>query len=260
MMRSRPRLFPLFWQTPLSFLLFAAVVYGLWEGVSLSRVVPIFILPTPLQVVQAFRDEIANGDLLANTVVTAEEALYGFLIALVVGGVGGYAIAHVHVLDLLATPFIAASQAIPIVAVAPLLILLLQTGILSKVVISAIIAVFPLLVATVAALRGVDRDLLDVARVFGASRARILFRVELPLATPTLLSGMKIGLALAITGATVGEFVSANSGLGFMINSAINNFEVATRYVALLTLVILSISLYGLFSSLERIVSRWYDD
>ena len=165
-----------------------------------------------------------------------QEALGGFALAAVVAAGLGYAIAHVRPLEALVAPFIAASQAIPAIAIAPIIILLLGTGLLPKVIICAVVVIFPLLITAVTGLRGVGRDYHDVARVFGASRLQTLLKVELPLAAPTLLSGLKLGLTLSIVGAVVGEFVAADRGLGFMLNSAIGNFEATTRYVALIAL------------------------
>lgn len=242
-----------------SLLLFAGLIYAAWELVSRTGAVSDLILPAPLQVAQTFGVEIGSGDLLANTATTLQEALGGFALAAVVAGLGGYVIAKARALELLTAPFIATSQAIPVVAVAPIVILLLGTGLLPKVVICAVIVVFPLLITTVTGLRGVGRDYHDVARVFGASRLQTLWYLELPMAAPALLGGLKLGLTLSITGAVVGEFVTADSGLGFMINAATANFEVSTRYVALITLAALSIALYGLVTLLERTLLQWQD-
>ena len=252
--RHRSMALPVF-----SLLLFTGLLYAAWELISLAHVVPDFILPTPLQVAQDFGLELSRGDLLANAGVTLQEALGGFALAAVVAGVLGYAIARLRPLEVLAAPFIAASQAVPVVAVAPIIILLLGAGLLPKVLIGAVVVVFPLLITVVTGLRGVGRDYHDVARVFGASRLQTLLLVELPLAAPTLLSGLKLGLTLSLMGAVVGEFVAADSGLGFMINSAVGNFDVSTRYVALIALAILSIALFGLVTLLERILLRWQD-
>ena len=242
-----------------SLLLFAGLLYAVWELLSLARVVPDFILPTPLQVAQDFGLELSRGDLLANAGVTLQEALGGFALAAVVAGVLGYVIAHLRPLEVLVAPFIAASQAVPVVAVAPIIILLLGAGLLPKVLICAVVVVFPLLITVVTGLRGVGRDYHDAARVFGASRLQTLLLVELPLAAPTLLGGLKLGLTLSIMGAVVGEFVAADSGLGFMISNAVGNFEASTRYVALIALAILSITLFGLVTLLERTLLRWQD-
>ena len=158
---------------------------------------------------------------------------------------------------MIAAPFVAASQAVPVVAVAPIIVLLLGTGLRAKVVICAVVVVFPLLIATVTGLRSVARDYHDVARVFGASRLQTLYYVELPLAAPILFGGLKLGLTLSIIGAVVGEFVAADTGLGFLINTAINNFDKATAYVALIALVVLSVALFYLVTLIERMTLRW---
>lgn len=235
------------------------LLYVAWEVAVLARVFPTIVLPTPLQVVQTFRDEIGSGDLLTNMLTTLREALGGFALAAIVAGIAGYIIAHTRALEFLLAPFIAASQGVPAIAVAPIIILLLGTGLWPKMVICAAVVVFPLLVTTVTGLRGVGQEYRDVARVFGASRRQMLLYVELPLAAPVLLSGVKLGLTLSITGAVVAEFVASDAGLGFMVNTAINTFEVSTRYVALITLGALSASMFALVTLTERIVQQWQE-
>jgi len=242
-----------------SLLLFAGLIYAVWEAVSRAGLVDAYILPSPALVAQEFWIELTDGTLPANAVVTLQEALSGFALAAVIAGVAGYVIAHIRPLEALAAPFIAASQAVPVVAVAPLLILLLGGGLWSKTIICAVVVVFPLLITVVTGLRGVERDYHDVARVFGASRLQTITLVELPLAAPTLLSGLKLGLTLSIIGAVVGEFVQADSGLGFLINSASGNFVAAPKYAALIALILLSITLFGCVTLLERVVLRWRD-
>ncbi|PZS09729.1 MAG: ABC transporter permease [Chloroflexi bacterium] len=244
----------------LSVLFCSILVYLLWEAACLAQVLPQIVLPTPLQVLQTLRTELATGDLQANMIVTLKESLGGFLLAAVIAGACGYLIAHARPLELLVAPFVAASQGVPAVAIAPIVILLLGSGLWPKVVICAAVVLFPLLVTTVTGLRGIGQDYRDVAHVFGASRLQMLRYVEIPLAAPVLLSGLKLGLTLSITGAVVAEFVAADAGLGFMLNTAINTFEVSTRYVALLTLAVLSASMFGAITLLERIVQQWQEE
>jgi len=243
----------------LSLLFFTGLLYAIWEAVSLAGTVPSFILPTPLQVAQELGAELSSGDLLANTAVTLQEAMGGFTLATVIAGVCGYAIAHVRPLELLAAPFIATTQAVPIVAVAPIIILLLGPGMWPRIVTCTVVVVFPLLITTVTGLRSVERDYHNVARVFGASRLQTLLLVELPLASPILLGGLKLGLTLSIIGAVVGEFITSSSGLGFMINSSIANFEAATRYAALIALAALGMTLFGIMTLVERTLLQWRD-
>ena len=242
-----------------SLLLFAGLIYGVWEAVSRVGLVPNYVLPVPLQVAQELGDELASGALLANAAVTLQEALGGVLLAAVVAGISGYAIAHVRPLELVAAPFIAASQAVPVVAVAPLIILLFGGGLWPKAIICAVVVVFPLLITVVTGLRGVERDYHDVARVFGASRLQTLWYLELPLAAPVLFSGLKIGLTLSLTGALVGEFLAADAGLGFMINTANSGSDAAKSFVGLITTVLLSVFLFGLVTIAERTTVRWLD-
>jgi NitT/TauT family transport system permease protein len=231
----------------------------LWELVTLAGVFPTIVLATPLQVWHSFGTELQSGNLVFNAGVTLREAFLGFLVAALVAGPVGYLIVQVRLLELLITPFVAAAQGVPAVAIAPIILLLLSGNLLPKVIICAVVVVFPLLITTITALRGVEREYLDVARVFGASRLQTLLAVQVPLASPVLLAGVKLGLTLSITGAVVAEFVASDAGLGFMVNTAINSFEVSTRYVAVLTLAMLSAVLFGLFTLIERIVEQWVD-
>lgn len=229
----------------------------LWEIITLAGVFPSIVLATPVDVWYSFGTELQSGNLLFNAGVTLREAFLGFLLAALIAGPVGYLIVQVRLLELLITPFVAAAQGVPAVATAPIILLLLSGNLLPKVIICTTVVVFPLLVTTITALRGVGREYLDVARVFGASRRQTLLAVQLPLAAPVLLAGLKLGVTLSITGAVVAEFVASDAGLGFMVNTAINSFEVSTRYVAVLTLATLSAVLFGLFTLLERIVEQW---
>lgn len=243
----------------LSVLVCSAVTVAVWQAVAQAGIFPPFTLPTPLQVARAFGPEISSGDLATNLNTTLQEAFGGFLLGACIAGVLGYVVAHVRPLEFLVTPFVAAGQGVPAVAVAPIMLLLFRGTLLPRVLICAAVVLFPLLVTTITALRTLDRDLLDVARVFGASRLQRLIHVELPLASPVLLAGVKLGLTLSITGAVVAEFVASDAGLGFMVNTALNSFDATTRYVALVTLAALSMALYGIVSLFERMAHRWLD-
>jgi NitT/TauT family transport system permease protein len=231
----------------------------LWELVILAGIFPSIVLATPLQVWTALGTELQSGNLLFNTAVTVREAFLGFLVGVLVAGPVGYLIVQVRLLEFLITPFVAAAQGIPSVAIAPIILLLFSGNLLPKVIICAVVVIFPLLITTITALKGVGSDYLDVARVFGASRGQTLLHVQLPLAAPVLLAGLKLGITLSITGAVVAEFVASDAGLGFMVNTAVNSFEVSIRYVAVLTLATLSAVLFGLFTLFERIVEQWVD-
>ncbi|GAC1404065.1 MAG: ABC transporter permease [Chloroflexota bacterium] len=233
-------------------------IVTVWEAVRRIGSYPSFILPSPAAVAARLGEIGADGTLWHHASVTVSEAGLGLGIALVAALVVGYPLARVPLLEIVATPLIAASQAVPAVAIAPLLVLWLGTGAAPKVAIAAVIVFFPLVVATITGLRGVERALLEVARVFGATRRQIFWYVELPLAAPALLGGLKLGLTLALTGAVVGEFVASDSGLGYLINwSREGSFDTSLLFAALIVLIALSSVLYGAISLLERILLQW---
>jgi NitT/TauT family transport system permease protein len=246
--------------TAASPLLTVLLALGVWEIVRRLGDYPAFILPAPGAVAARLGQVAVDGTLWQHTQVTLSEAGLGFALALVAALLVGYPLARVPLLEVAATPLIAASQAVPAVAIAPLLVLWLGVGIAPKVAIAAVIVFFPLLVATVTGLRGVERSLLEAARVAGANRRQMLWYVELPLAAPSLLGGLKLGLTLALTGAVVGEFVASDSGLGYLINwSREGSFDTSLLFAALIVLMAISSALYGAVSLLERSLLQWRD-
>lgn len=216
-----------------------------------------FILPGPGLVAQRFVQSAASGILWQHTSATLVEALGGFAIALALGLVLGYLLAHLPWLERALAPVLAASQAIPVVAVAPLIILWLGPGLRAKLVVAALITFLPILISTVVALRGLPRELREMALISGAGRWQMLRYVEAPLSLPVLFGGVRTGLALATTGAVVGEFVAGREGLGALINIARGLFDTPLIFVALLTLAGITIGFYLLASLAERLLVTW---
>jgi NitT/TauT family transport system permease protein len=157
------------------------------------------------------------------------------------------------------SPFLVASQAVPIVAIAPLLIIWFGSGIFSKVLICALIVFFPVLVNTIVGIRAVPRALNELMRSLRASRWQILWTLEIPAALPVFLGGLRIGATLSVIGAVVGEFVGADRGLGFLINVGRGQYDTALVFVAIFTLIALALSLYGLVLLLEKRLLAWQD-
>ncbi|HET8626753.1 MAG TPA: ABC transporter permease [Thermomicrobiales bacterium] len=249
--RPGPRL-ELLW-VPLSLL--AGLL--LWQMVVALGHYPAFILPGPGRVAARFVAAVRDGTWWWHTQVTLVESLLGFALGFAVATPLGYVLAHRPFLERLAAPYIAASQALPVIAIAPLLLLWLGFGLLPKVLVAALVVFFPILVNTVTGLRGIDPSLREVALVYGASRWQTVRLVELPLALPTLLSGVKIGFTLAVTGATVAEFIGASRGLGLLLNISKGLFDTPLLFVALVTLIAMAIVAYGFVSLLERLLIRW---
>jgi NitT/TauT family transport system permease protein len=169
----------------------------------------------------------------------------------------GYALARSPLLERMLSPYLVASQAVPVVAIAPLLVIWFGPGLFSKVLICALIVFFPVLVNTVVGLRAVPQNLRDLMSALHASQAQILWHLEIPAALPVLLGGLRIGATLSVIGAVVGEFVGAKSGLGFLINVGRGLYDTALVFVSVFTLVALALSLYGLVAWLESRLLAW---
>lgn len=240
-------------------LLSLAAAFLTWELVSRFGGLPTFILPAPEQVVARFWKALADGSLLVNAGVTLLEILLGLLSGTTVAVALGYAIAKSRLFERLAAPFLVASQAIPIVAVAPLLVIWFGPGMFSKVLICALIVFFPVLVNTVVGVRAVPRSLHDLMRSLRATRGQIIRRLEIPAALPVLLGGLRIGATLSVIGAVVGELVGADKGLGFLINAARGRYDTALVFVAVFTLILLALALYGAVAWLEKILLSWQE-
>ena len=214
-----------------------------------------FLVPAPSEVVESLVD---NRELLAeNAWVTLKEVLGGFALAVVAGV--GFAVA-LHLSPLLRRafyPLIVASQTIPIIVVAPILIVWLGFGIGPKIVIVALICFFPITVNTLDGLAAVDSEQRKLMRTLGAGRLQMLRRLEAPAAMPYLLSGAKIAVAVAVIGAVFGEWAGSDSGLGHLMLVDNAQLEVARLFAAMAVLSAMAIALFGLLTLLERRVAWW---
>jgi NitT/TauT family transport system permease protein len=253
---SVPRQRPARWGWLLSPLM-AATGLLLWHGLSQSRLVAPYLLPAPGAVAGRWLVLANNGVLWHHASTTLAEALLGFTAALLVGCGLGYAIARAPILDQALGPYVAATQAMPMVALAPLVVVWFGLGLLSKVLICALIVFFPMLVNTVAGLRSIDRTLLDAAQSEGANAWQRLWRVEIPLCLRTFLGGVKMGLTLSMTGAVVGEFVAADAGLGYLMNLARTAYDAPMVFAAALTMAGVAIAGYVAVGILERVLITW---
>jgi NitT/TauT family transport system permease protein len=229
----------------------------LWQGtVTLTRL-PAFILPSPADVWLRFLRALADGSLLFHTGVTLFEILLGLLAGTWGAIVLGYLIAKSRLLERLLSPYLVASQAVPLVAIAPLLVIWFGPGMFSKVLICALIVFFPVLVNTVVGVRAVPPALHDLMRSLRATRRQILAKLEVPAALPIFFGGLRIGAALSVIGAVVGELVGADSGLGFLINVGRGQYDTALVFVAVFTLIAMALSLYGMVAGLEKRFLIW---
>lgn len=228
------------------------LVVLVWQGAVGGGVVSSFVLPGPGDVVGAFWQSLVQGRALGYAATTLIESLLGCALGAGVALPLGYAITHWRLVASATQPYLAASQAMPAIAVAPLVALWLGYGVLPVVALCALIVFFPMVVNTVLGLRGLDVELIDTAHVLGATRWQILRSVELPLALPSVLAGLRTSLTLSITGAVVGEFVVGGSGLGELLVVQRSYSDSPGVFATLMMLGMLAALLYGVIRVAER--------
>jgi NitT/TauT family transport system permease protein len=234
----------------------ALTIFGWYLIVWLGKLQP-FILPTPLLVWQRFLRALQDGSLLRHFSITLGEVLAGLLLGGFSAMCMGYLLAKSQRLEQILSPYIVASQSVPTVAIAPLLVIWFGPGISSKVLICALIVFFPILINTIVGVRAVPEELHDLMRSLKATRWQTFSQLELPASLPVLLGGVRIGATLSVIGAVVGEFVGSDRGLGFLINIGRGQYDTALVFVAMFTLVFMALGLYGLVVYFEKRFLSW---
>jgi putative hydroxymethylpyrimidine transport system permease protein len=233
-----------------------AGLIGIWElYVDLHGATFSLVLPAPHQVAKSLYTD--RSLLWSNFLVTAKEVLLGILVAAVVGFLLSVAIHFSPTLRRAVYPLLVASQAVPVVILAPVLVLWLGFGLLPKLVVIALVSFFPIVVTTTAGLAAVDPDLLKLMRTFDASRLRTFSHVELPASLPGLFTGTKIAAAVSVIGAVFAEWSGSNSGLGYVILQSLPQLLAARGMAAVVILSLFAIALFGLLALAERLMLPW---
>ena len=231
---------------------------GVWALVGHLGDYPAFLLPTPFDVWARFLNVAGDGSLWYHTSITMIEILGGLALGLTAATVLGYLLAKSPLIERFLSPYIIASQSVPIVALAPLLIVWFGFGLVSKMLVCALTIFFPVLISTIVGLRSVEQDLMDLMRSLEATRWQAFRHLEVPAALPVLLGGLKIGVTLSVIGAVVGEFAQSDRGLGFLVNLANRGlFDTPLMFVALFVLMTIALCLYAVVSLVEALVLRW---
>jgi NitT/TauT family transport system permease protein len=230
------------------------VVIALWELVKIIFNEPAYVLPSPLSV----WDEIGTYHSLfaSGTWTTIEEILLGFVFGAVVGVVLGAVVAYSRVAERTVYPAIVAAQSVPKIALAPLFIIWFGFGTMPKIVMAALLAFFPIMINVTAGLKDVDPDLVMMARGSRSSRWKIFRHIQLPMALPSIFTGLKLGITLATTGAIVGEFISGNSGLGSIVEAAQGNQEASVAFAGIVILSVISVILFYMLVGIEKLIIR----
>lgn len=227
----------------------------LWELVARGAGLPEILLPQPTQVLKELCAEWSWY--LGHAGYTTMTTLAGFALSVVGGVCIGTLVASSARCERFVYPMVVALNSVPKVAIAPLFVIWMGTGSGPKIAIAFLIAVFAIIVDTIHGLRSVPQDVLDVARVLKGGRLAVFFKVRLPGALPSILAGMKVAVSLALVGAIVGEFVSSQRGLGYVIMSSQGTFDTVRVFAALSLLAVIGLLLYGLLVWVERVLTPW---
>lgn len=239
--------------------LLSAVVFVLaWQLlVTIGGYEP-FILPAPLDVVSQLISLTADGRLPYHAYYTISEVIPGLMIGCLIAVPLGYLLAKSPLAERLLSPYLIASQAIPVIAIAPLLTIWIRSTYWSRVVVAVIVVFFPILINVVAGLRSVPHELYDLMASLRATRWQIFTKLEFPAALPILLAGLKVGATLSVIGALVGEFVQPRSeGLGYLLLTARYQFKTDMVFALLVTLGAIALLMYGAVVLLEKRLLRW---
>ena len=234
-------------------LLSLAAFLAIWKLVTLAGGYPEFILPAPEVVADRAVRAIGTGVLWEHTAVTLLEVVLGFAAGAAVAILAGIALGRSALLERALSPYIVAAQAVPILALAPLLDIWFGGGLLARVVICALIVFFPVAIATMVGVRSADPLLAEMLRSLGASGAQRVRLLDVPSALPVIFGGLRVGVTLAVIGAVVAEWAGASAGLGVLINIANQGlFDTPLMFVALATLAAIGLAFYGLVVLVER--------
>lgn len=234
------------------------VLLAVWATVSKTSGIQTFLLPTPKSVIIALWEQ--RGMLASSTVTTLTETALGLLLGTILGAVSALAIVYSPFMQRWLMPLLLISQAIPVFALAPLLVLWFGFGMASKVVMAIIVIFFPITAAFSDGLRRTDLGFLDLARTMNASPLSILSHVRLPAAMPAFASGLRVATAIAPIGAVVGEWVGASSGLGYVMLNANARIETDVMFAALFVLALMAISLWVLVDRVLKRLLFWAPD
>ena len=227
-----------------------------WEVAWRTFDVPRFVVPIPSGILgEAWQ---WRAYLLQHSWVTLYETLAGFALSIAVGTPLAVMLVYSEVLRSALYPLLVVTQAVPKVAIAPVLLLLLGAGEASKVVVAFLVAFFPIVVDTATGLAATPPELLDLSRSYRASAARTFVKVRFPMALPFFFSGLKVAVTLSVIGAVVGEFVGSDKGLGYVIVSATSYWKSNLAFAAMLLLAAMAVALFGLVELAERWICPWY--
>jgi putative hydroxymethylpyrimidine transport system permease protein len=232
----------------------AAGIAG-WQLFTVDQRVPDFLLPSPARIWEALIND--RDLLLSNSLPTFETAVLGFLLALCLGVAVAIGVYYSRFLELAVYPIIIASQTVPVIALAPILLVIFGYSILPKLIIVCLICFFPMVVNTVDGLKSVDPDLINLMRTLGAGKWRLFRDVVWPTALPYLFSGAKVAVTYSVVGALFGELAGSSDGLEHFMTQMAAQFETAASFASMAVLTVMGIGLFAMVALLERLLLPW---
>jgi NitT/TauT family transport system permease protein len=231
------------------------VILAIWQAYTHISGISRIVLPSPIDIIDV---SVRRFDLLlSETWPTAIETVLGFGLALVIGIPLAVCVANSRLLNLALYPILVATQSVPKVAIAPIILVWFGLGMESKLAIAFLVAFFPIVVDTAAGLRATPPGLLELARSLRASRWQVFAKVQIPAALPFIFAGAKVAITLAVIGAVIGEFVGSVSGLGNLLLTANSQLDGPLAWAALVWLSALGILLFAAVALTERLVMPW---
>ena len=232
------------------------VLFAAWEMATRYGGISPVLLPAPSQILQTAIQQFPT--LLHMSIVTIYEFVFGFALAVLIGLPLGAVIVYARPVELAIYPLLVAFQTVPKAAIAPVLIVWLGTGITSKVLIAFAISFFPIVVDTIIGLRSTQPETIHLARSMGASPLQVFRYVRFPNALPAIFGGLKVASTLAVIGAIVGEFVSSDQGLGYLVLVANGNLDTRLVFACVLVLTVLGLVFYFAIEALELAFVGWH--
>lgn len=231
-------------------------VIALWYGVVIFFGVPKYILPLPGDVYQRIQEDF--GFLVWHSLVTVLETIGGFALSIVLGVPIAIALVASRTLDRALMPWLILSQTFPKVALAPLIVVWFGLGFMPKLLVTFLVAFFPIVISTVVGLRSIEREMIELAQSMRATRSQMFWHFRMPLALPNIFAGLKVSVAFAVVGAVIAEWVGASAGLGYLLMRANGNLDTTLLFAVLAALMIIGVVLYYAVEIIERISIPWH--
>lgn len=232
-------------------------ILGLWQLAVSSGLIDAFWVSSPLLVANELWSLLASGELLTDVWMTVSEALIAFVVSSALGIVCGLLLSRSPFWDEVLAPLVVALNSLPRIALAPLIILWFGVGVTAKVVTAFTLVFFILLVNTLAGAKNVDNDILTIARLMGASKRDLLWKVTLPSALPWIFAALSIALTYSLLGVIVAEILASNQGLGYLIAASAGNFNTAGVFAALVVLAAIAWAFSTGMRKIEGRLLRW---